>query len=162
IVQRLRSGAAPLLVPLVLAGLAQNLLGTPIVLPTPLLIISFALIGWHIGIRFTRKTLSYAIKTLPIIITSVIIMVAACAVIAWILSATTGVSLLTAYLATSPGGADSIAIIASSTHVDVPYVMAMQLARLFAVMFISPLCAQFVARWSGFGKTSDSDRSRAS
>lgn len=36
---------------------------------------------------------------------------------------------LTAYLATSPGGADSVAIIAASAHVEISFVMAMQLAR---------------------------------
>lgn len=146
-----RISAGPLLIPIVLAALAHNALDVEIVLPFPLLMISFAIIGWGIGIRFTRETLSYAVKTMPTIITSVLVMMLACGGIAALLVVFTGVSPLTAYLATSPGGADSIAIIASSADVDVPYIMAMQLARLFAVMFIGPLCAQLVARWSGFG-----------
>ena len=44
-----------------------------------------------------------------------------------------GVDPLTAYLATSPGGSDSIAIIAASTNVDVSFVMAMQTVRMLAV-----------------------------
>src|SRR5699024_9442008 len=112
IARRLHSGAAPLLTSIVIAALAQNVFGMEILLPLPVLIISFALIGWSIGIRFTRETLVYAVKTMPVIIASVLIMVFACAVIAAFLVLFTGVSPLTAYLATSPGGADSIAIIA--------------------------------------------------
>ena len=44
---------------------------------------------------------------------------------------------LTAYLAMSPGGADTVAIIASSTQVDVAFVMAMQTARLLFVLLIT-------------------------
>jgi uncharacterized membrane protein AbrB (regulator of aidB expression) len=56
---------------------------------------------------------------------------------------------LTAYLATSPGGADSVAIIAASTHVDVPFVMAMQMARFMLVLIVGPALARSVARWTG-------------
>jgi uncharacterized protein len=56
---------------------------------------------------------------------------------------------LTAYLATSPGGADSVAIIAaSSSHVDVPFVMAMQMARFILVLLVGPALARAVARWT--------------
>lgn len=54
---------------------------------------------------------------------------------------------LTAYLATSPGGMDSIAIIAaSSNNVDLEFVMALQTARLFLVIFIGPVLARMIAR----------------
>ena len=61
----------------------------------------------------------------------------------------TPASNLTAYLATSPGGADSVAIIAaSSSHVDVPFVMAMQMARFILVLLVGPALARAVARWT--------------
>ena len=56
-----------------------------------------------------------------------------------------GIDPLTAYLATSPGGMDSIAIIAASSNVDVPFVMALQTARLLMIMAIGPSLARFVA-----------------
>jgi uncharacterized membrane protein AbrB (regulator of aidB expression) len=46
----------------------------------------------------------------------------------------------------SPGGADSIAIIASSTKVDLPFVMAMQAARMVIVLLSGPTLARFIAR----------------
>ncbi len=52
---------------------------------------------------------------------------------------------LTAYLATSPGGADSVAIIASSTKVNVPFVMAMQTARFVFVLLTGPGIARLIA-----------------
>jgi uncharacterized membrane protein AbrB (regulator of aidB expression) len=60
-----------------------------------------------------------------------------------------GTDPLTAYLATSPGGADSVAIIAASSPVDVPFVMAMQVARFILVMLAGPFLAKRVARWTG-------------
>src|SRR5918994_500948 len=50
-----------------------------------------------------------------------------------------------AYLATSPGGSDSIAIIAASTNVDVSFVMAMQTVRMIAVLFLAPVLTKFIA-----------------
>ena len=59
-----------------------------------------------------------------------------------------GIDPLTAYLATSPGGADSVAIIASSSKVDQPFVMAMQIARFVVVLLTGPSLARFIARRS--------------
>jgi uncharacterized membrane protein AbrB (regulator of aidB expression) len=53
---------------------------------------------------------------------------------------------LTAYLATCPGGMDTVAIIAASTPgVDSPFVMVMQAARLLLVLLTGPRLARFVA-----------------
>ena len=57
-----------------------------------------------------------------------------------------GVDPLTAYLATSPGGADAVAIIAASANVNVPFVMALQTARFMIVLIVGPGVARFIAR----------------
>jgi hypothetical protein len=44
--------------------------------------------------------------------------------------------------------ADSVAIIAASSHVDVPFVMAMQVARFMLVLLVGPTLAKAVARWT--------------
>jgi uncharacterized protein len=41
---------------------------------------------------------------------------------------------------------DSIAIIAASTHVDVPFVMALQTIRFLIIVVTGPPLARFVAR----------------
>ena len=52
---------------------------------------------------------------------------------------------LTAYLATSPGGLDSVAVIAASSNVDISFVMALQTSRLIIITLIGPAIARFVA-----------------
>jgi len=52
---------------------------------------------------------------------------------------------LTAYLATSPGGMDSVAIIAASTHVDTSFVMGFQLSRFLIVLVAGPHISRWVA-----------------
>lgn len=62
-----------------------------------------------------------------------------------------GTDFLTSFLATSPGGADTIAIIASSTKVDASFVMAMQVARLVTILIVGPRIARFAARLAESG-----------
>ncbi len=66
--------------------------------------------------------------------------------LAWLLTLTLGIDALTAYLATSPGGLDAIAIIAASTHVDAPFVLALQTIRFLTILLIGPPLARLVAR----------------
>ena len=59
-----------------------------------------------------------------------------------------GIDPLTAYLATSPGGMDSVAIIAAaSDSVDISFVMALQSARFLIVLLLGPSLARLVTRW---------------
>jgi membrane AbrB-like protein len=114
-------------------------------LPTWLLAASYALVGWNIGLRFTRPLLIHAARALPRIIAATLVLIALCAGVAVMLVYGAGVDPLTAYLATSPGGSDSIAIIAASTDVDVSFVMAMQTVRMIAVLFLAPVLTKFIA-----------------
>jgi uncharacterized protein len=142
----LRVPAGPLLIPLA-AGAVLHVVGLiEIELPQWLLAASYALIGWSIGLRFTRPILVHAARALPQIILSIVILIAFCWALAFALTAAIGVDPLTAYLATSPGGMDTVAIIASSSpSVDVSFVMAMQTARFVAVLFLGPPLARYLA-----------------
>ncbi len=114
--------------------------------PPWLLAASYAVVGWRVGLRFTRPLLVHAAKVLPRMVACTFALIALCAGLAVILAIGAGVDPLTAYLATSPGGADSVAIIAASTNVDAPFVMAMQTLRFIGVMLIGPSLAGWVAR----------------
>ncbi len=141
--------AGALLVPM-FAGIVLS--GThvlTIVLPRPLMACCYALIGWAIGLRFTREVLAYAAHALPRVFAAILSLIALCGGLAYVLHRLTGVDALTAYLATSPGGADSVAVIAAASKVDMPFVMAMQVARFLLVMAIGPTVARVVARWAG-------------
>jgi uncharacterized protein len=143
---RLPVPAGALLVPLILATLAQDVLGLVIDLPPALLAASYALIGWSIGLRFTRSIIKHAARALPRVSASIITLMALCGCMAVALHKFAGIDPLTAYLATSPGGADSVAIIAASSDVDVPFVMAMQTGRFLLVLALGPSLARLVAR----------------
>jgi len=114
--------------------------------PPWLLAVSYAVVGWRVGLRFTRPLLIHAARVLPRMIACTFALIALCAGLAAILAKGTGVDPLTAYLATSPGGADSVAIIAAQSNVDAPFVMAMQTLRFIGVMLIGPSLASWVAR----------------
>ena len=81
----------------------------------------------------------------PQIAAAIFALIAICGLCGAALVVFAGIDPLTAYLATSPGGADSIAIIAASSPVDVPFVMALQTARLILVLAVGPSIARFVA-----------------
>jgi membrane AbrB-like protein len=118
-------------------------------MPPWLLAIGYAVVGWRVGLRFTRALLIHAAKVLPRMIACTFALIAICAGLAAILAVGAGVDPLTAYLATSPGGADSVAIIAAQSNVDAPFVMAMQTLRFIGVMLLGPSMAAWVARHSG-------------
>ncbi|ARF51712.1 hypothetical protein DSJ_22045 [Pantoea stewartii subsp. stewartii DC283] len=55
---------------------------------------------------------------------------------------------MTAYLATSPVGLDTVAIIAAGSGVDMAFVMAMQTLRLFTILLTGPAMARFLSRFA--------------
>jgi len=144
-----RIPAGPLLIPLFVGIALSSTHHMTITLPPWLMAGCYALIGWAIGLRFTREIVLYAARALPKILASTLTLIALCAGLAWILHVTVGTDPLTAYLATSPGGADSVAIIAAGSPVDMAFVMAMQVARFMLVLLVGPTVARMVARWAG-------------
>ncbi len=141
----LRIPAGALMVPLVAASVLASMGLITIVLPPWLLAISYAMFGWSIGLRFTREILMHAARAFPRLIIAIAVLIAICGAFGMILVVAAGVDPLTAYLATSPGGADSVAIIAASSKVDVPFVMTMQMVRFVVVLVTGPPLARFLA-----------------
>ena len=141
-----RIPAGPLLLPLFVGAPLSASHMLAITLPPWLLAIAYALVGWSIGLRFTRPMVLHAGKQLPKIFASIFALIAMCGALAFGLHEAAGTDALTAYLATSPGGADAVAIIAASSPVDVPFVMAMQIGRLLMVILIGPSLARMIAR----------------
>jgi uncharacterized protein len=146
VARKFKIPAGAIFVTLVVGSLLSVTGQLKIELPQWFLAASYALVGWNTGLRFTREILVHAARALPQIILSVILMMALCGGLAWVLVRTPGIDPLTAYLATSPGGVDSVAIIAASSKVDMPFVMSMQAARLMMILMIGPSSARWVAR----------------
>src|SRR5262249_40932260 len=141
-----RIPAGALLVPLFVGAPLSTTHLLTITLPPWLLAICYAMVGWSIGLRFTRAIVLYAAKQLPKIFASIFTLIAMCGGLGFALHEAAGTDPLTAYLATSPGGADAVAIIAASSPVDVPFVMAMQTLRFFVVLMIGPNIARLLVR----------------
>ncbi len=150
--QHLRMPAGALLAPLIVAATLQGTGMLTIELPPWLLAVSYALVGWSIGLHFTRPILVHAGRALPKVLLSILMLMAICGIFAAILTWVADVDPLTAYLATSPGGADSIAIIAVSSKVDLPFVMALQTARFLLVAVTGPSISRFVLKRMGIAK----------
>lgn len=117
-----------------------------IVLPQWLLAISYALLGWSIGLGFTREILRHASRALPQVLLATFALIGMGGVLAWVLVYAAGVDPMTAYLATSPGGMDSVAIIGAASKVDLSFVMALQTLRLVVVLIAGPPLARFIAQ----------------
>ncbi|OIO03104.1 MAG: AbrB family transcriptional regulator [Desulfovibrionaceae bacterium CG1_02_65_16] len=145
-VSRLPAGS--LVVPM-LGGAALHAAGLiDIVLPPWLLFSAYALLGWFIGLRFTPQTVRHALRAAPRILCGILSLMLLCSSIAWLLVKWMHVDPLSAYLATSPGGLDSMAIIAVGSGCNVPFVLALQSLRLFTVVLTGPLVARLVCRLS--------------
>lgn len=122
-------------------------LGLSFQLPQWLLAASYVAIGWTIGLNFDRAIVAHAFRALPKLVVSILLLMAFCAGLGWLLHRMLGVDPLTAYLATSPGGMDSIAIIAAASRdVNLSFIMALQMARFLFVLFFGPAVSRLVAR----------------
>ena len=148
--QKLRIPAGGLLIPFIV-GSVLNIGGwLKPELPQWLLATSYAMVGGTIGLRFTREVILYAARALPRVAGSIFALVGVCGLMGIALTRFAGIDPLTAYLATSPGGADSAAIIAASSgKADALFVMTMQMVRAIAVLFLGPPLAKLVARRVG-------------
>lgn len=136
----------PLIITMCAGLAARSFVDFEIVLPEAALAVSYAVIGWGIGFRFTPEVLKHAAKLFPYLLASVLALVGLSLLFAVALSHWGNVDLLTAILATSPGGADSVAVIAASLDVDMSFVMAMQIARFFVVIVTAPILAKIISK----------------
>ncbi|PTY37715.1 hypothetical protein BGP77_14615 [Saccharospirillum sp. MSK14-1] len=143
---KLKIPGGALLTPLAI-GAALTLSGVvELVQPPWLLAISYMLLGWRIGLGFTLAVVRYAMRAFWRILFSIVLLMVLCGGLAIGLVVVFDIDPLTAYLATSPGGLDSVAIIAASTDVDVGLIMTFQTLRFLLVLLISPMLARALAK----------------
>ncbi|WNO53124.1 AbrB family transcriptional regulator [Stakelama saccharophila] len=145
----LRLPAGALIGPIIL-GSILNLSGAIALAPPQLLLaLGYAVVGWRIGLGFTRDTIRIALRALPRILLAIGLLILFCGGLALLLAWRLGIDLVTAYLATSPGGADSVTIIAASTQVDIAFVVALQMVRFVTVLLVGPPLAGLLAKRFG-------------
>jgi membrane AbrB-like protein len=140
---RLRLPAGALMGPLVLGVVLEELGVMRLAWPPGVPQAAFLVLGVYVGLLFDRASIKRAGRLFPLVLASAVGLTAACAGLGWALAALTGIDGLTAYLATAPGGIDSVAVMALGSGADAPLVLAMQMLRLFAVV----LAGAILGRW---------------
>ena len=143
---RLKVPAGALLGPMVLGAVLHGTGLARIAVPVPLLDGAYLAIGLAIGLLYTRATVRYALRVLPQLIASTVVLIALCCASAALLVATIHVDALTAYLATTPGGLDSVTVIALGSGANAPLVLAVQALRIVVVIVTGPAVAKLIAR----------------
>ena len=143
---RLKIPGGALLGPMVIGAVLHASGLVRIAMPAWLLDAAYVAIGLSIGLLYTRATVRYALRVLPTLLLSTVLLVLLCCGSAALLVAIVHVDPLTAYLATTPGGLDSVTVIALASGANVPLVLAVQALRLFVVILSGPPLARLIAR----------------
>lgn len=118
-------------------------IGFSIKIPNIILSFAFIILGWNIGFSFTKEIILAARKSFTrvfILITTLIIL---CYFLSFLLIYFFNIDPLTAYLSTSPGGIDSIAIIASGTSANLAIVICFQLVRFLILLLFGEKIVNF-------------------
>ena len=148
--KRLKLRAGAMLLPMLIGAALVHFGLMTLELPRWLLACAYAAIGWRVGLRFTVKVLLQAARALPQILLCTFALIALCGGLALLLVKFAGIDPVTAWLATNPGGADTAAIIASSSqNVDAGFIMTMQTIRFLSVLLFGPFIAKFLSQLKG-------------
>jgi membrane AbrB-like protein len=102
--------------------------------------------GLQIGGRFHPQTINMIRRViLPVVGTTLLLLVGSL-VLAFLISWMMHLDLISAYLAATPGGLDSVAAVATDLHVDTTIVVSMHLVRLLCVLLFGPWLVHLCTR----------------
>jgi uncharacterized protein len=114
--------------------------------PGAVSVAAFLVIGLQVGVSFSRESLATIGQALPLALTMIVGLIVACTGLGAVLAATTGVSPLDGYLATTPGGITAVLATATDSGADATFVLAVQVLRLFVMLLTAPLVARWLRR----------------
>lgn len=136
-----------LLGPMLLAGAVVLIAPAGTLEPPPLLReVAFAVIGVQVGLRFTVATVEDVGRLAVPVLVAIGGMIVACFGLAVALAAVTSVSLLDAYLATTPGGLYAVLATGFGAGADTTFILAVQTLRVFVMVLVAPPVARRIAR----------------
>lgn len=107
---------------------------------------AFLVIGLQVGVSFTMESLRAIGRALPLALALIVGLILGCAGLGALLARAAGVSALTGYLATTPGGLYAVLGTARGSGADATFVLAVQVIRLFVMLFSAPLVARWLRR----------------
>ncbi|MEX3504760.1 AbrB family transcriptional regulator [Corynebacterium sp. LK2510] len=131
--------------PLLVAVAVGAFLDVPLVMPQPLAILAFLAVGWACGGGLSVPALKLFARELPVTVTYIVVVMAACAAMGWVVSVWLGISFFEGYLATSPGALETVLALSAEGGAG-PAVIALQLIRLIAVLLIAGFLPQLLRR----------------
>jgi membrane AbrB-like protein len=144
---QLRIAGAALLGALVAAAVCAMVLPAgSFGLPAPLREIAFAALGLDVGLRFDRHALRTARRLLPAFVGGLSVLLLGCFALALVMREMTDMTLLDAYLATTPGGLSVVGATAYSTGGDMGLVVAVQAFRLVLMVLLAPVAVTLALR----------------
>lgn len=108
--------------------------------------LGYLAIGVQVGLKFTVSSLKSIGRMVPTATLTIVVTLAACAALGWLLTITTDATPLDAYLATTPGGIYAVLGTAASTGADVTFVAAAQILRMLIVLASAPFLAAYFRR----------------
>jgi membrane AbrB-like protein len=137
--------AGALLGPMILAG-ALTLAGVHFTVPPAVQQVAFAVIGIQVGLKFTVATVKQVGRLVAPVLLALLGVIAACAGLAGLLALTTNVSLLDAYLATTPGGIYAVLAIAFGANANTTFIVATQGLRVVVMVALAPVAVRRMFR----------------
>lgn len=147
---RLRIPAGALIVPLVLTALGGGLgLWNDLQPPETVREPAFIVIGLAVGLGFDLTVLRRAAHAAPAALATILAIVAICGALAAVVAATTPVSLLDAYLATTPGGINAVLVTAFAAGANTSLVFGLQGLRLFLMVLAAPILVRWLLAREG-------------
>ena len=114
--------------------------------PSVLLAVAYAVIGWQAGLGFTLPRLRAIGRILPAAVVLILAIGVGCALLGVLLSWWTGESMFDCYLATTPGGIYAVLAAATAAGSNVAFVVAAQILRVLLMLFVAPFAARAAAR----------------
>jgi membrane AbrB-like protein len=103
---------------------------------------AFVVIGLQVGLRFTVATLREVGRLLLPVLAGIVLLLLACFGLAVVLAATTPVSLLDAYLATTPGGLYAVLAVAFGAGANTTFIIAVQGLRVLVMVLLAPVAVR--------------------
>lgn len=143
---RFRIPAGTMIIPAVLAAVA-GIIGVPAA-PWPGFITgaAYLTLGLQIGANFDDAVIEQLKRLGSFVVLSNLFLLSVSAVLAFFLVPLLRIDLMSAYLAATPGGLDSVAVMATDLKADAALILAVHSLRLISVLLIGPYLVQIVAR----------------
>ena len=148
--------AAAFLVPAILYGVLVAHGHPPGKWPWPVLAVAYGVMGLRIGGRFHPSTVATIRDVLLPVIGSTLVLLLASVALAAIVAHEMGIDPVSAYLAATPGGTDSVAAIGADLRIDTAFVLAMHLVRILCVLVFGPWLVRGCTRWMAERKLTQS------